>query len=181
MKHYCPKCGSILDSLQKCTNLTCDYQLFGTNTIDISYKAKGIAKALSNLAPYPFTFDDVLCSSMESFIQSLKVQDINVQKDICAKSGLFCNSIKDMFGDWRENQIVFWKGKAIKRDSEGYIELIQNAYDFLYIQSPLFRFALRSSKGYNLIHSIGLQDKTQTLLTEEEFISILDNLRDKIL
>lgn len=181
MKHYCPKCGKILDSLQKCTNLSCDYQLIHENTIDIGYKSKGIAKALSYLAPYPFTFDAIPCSSMESFIQSLKVYDIYVQKDICAKSGLFCNSIKEMFGDWRQNQIVFWKGKAIKRDSEEYIYLIETAYNYLLAQSPTFKFALQRSKGYNLIHSIGLQDKTQTLLTEEEFISILNNLRDNML
>lgn len=62
---YCPKCGNELISLggdlNKCQNPSCDYLIQGFNTIDISFKSKGIAKALSNLCPYSFKFDNVYC------------------------------------------------------------------------------------------------------------------------
>ena len=44
-------------------------------------------------------------------------------------------------------------------------------------QDENFRFALEYTKEYKLKHSIGGKDPARTLLTEEEFISILNSLR----
>ena len=185
LKRYCPKCGSEViyslttHHLYRCSNASCDYFLDSENTIDIGYKAKGIQKALSNFCPYPFKFSGLDCASMESFIQSLKVnKGIVVQKDICSKPGPFCYSIREMLPDWRKDQIVYWCEKPYIRRSDDYTELLRRAYFSLYNQSPLFRYALKESKPYRLIHSIGSTDKTETLLTPDEYISILDWLRN---
>ncbi len=178
---YCPKCGEKLikntTALYACSNYLCNYRLNEENTIDIGYKSKGLAKALSNLCPYPFIFDGIYCESMESFIQSLKVQDPNVQKDICGKSSVFCYGIREMHDDWRITQTVHWRGNKIDRHSDEYIVLLRRAYQRLYSESPTFKYALEKSKGYNLIHSIGCTDDTQTLLTPNEYIYFLNELR----
>ena len=183
IKHYCPKCGKELaqrlDSYYECVNDSCYYRLHEHETIDISFKSIGIAKALSNLCPYPFMLDGIYCQSMESFIQSLKISDEAVQEDICAHTGPFCYSIRTMFEDWRTTQTVYWKGKTIDRHSDEYIELLRRAYNTLYIQSDIFRYAIQKSKGYKLIHSIGCTDSTETLLTPDEYISFLNELRDE--
>lgn len=178
---YCPKCGKKLikctSAQYVCSNQECDYKLNEKNTIDIGYKSKGLAKSLSNLCPYPFIFDGIYCESMESFIQSLKIQDINVQKDMCCKTSVFCYGLREMHDDWRISQTVYWKGRKIDRHSDEYICLLRRAYKRLYEQSPTFRYALEKSKGYTLIHSIGCIDDTQTLLTPDEFVKLLNELR----
>lgn len=180
-KFYCPKCGAPLTYgcrvLYQCSNPSCNYRLDDENTIDISFKSTGIAKALSNLCSYPFTFEAIHCSSMEAFIQSLKVKDPDVQRDICSKTGPFCYSIREIFDDWRITQTVHWKGIEIDRHSEEYTSLLRRAYVALLAQSPTFKYALLSSKGYRLSHSIGCIHKKETLLTPAEYINLLNHLR----
>ena len=40
---------------------------------------------LSNLYPHKFIFENVECASMEGFLQSLKVNNENLQVQICSK------------------------------------------------------------------------------------------------
>lgn len=182
LKLYCPKCGKELkdvsDHVKKISLFVCDecrYLLPNPKIIDISFKAKGLAKALSNLCAYPFEFDGVKCTSMEGFIQSLKVQNPRVQEDICSKSGPFCHSIREIHDDWRDTQNVYWKGKEICRHNYEYMSLLIKAYEALVNQSPLYYYALKKVKenGYKLAHTIGCSDPTETLLTPDEFIKIL--------
>ena len=181
LKLYCPKCGKELESFcdiyYQCPSKSCYYRLNEKNTIDISFKSIGLAKALSNLCPYPFIIDNIACSSMEAFIQSLKIKEPDIQKDICIKTGPFCYSIRTMFDDWRITQTVYWKGKEINRHSTEYMNLLRKAYQALYEQSPIYRYAIEKSKKYNIIHSIGCTDNTQTLLTPDEYMKLLDELR----
>ncbi len=179
---FCPICGEKLvtkeDHVMKYSFYVCEkckYSLNNSKVIDISFSSKGLAKALSNLCPYSFTFDDVYCASMESFIQSLKVKEPNVQREVCSKTGPFCYSIREMFDDWRKTQKVYWKGKEICRQNYEYTSLLIKAYEALVNQSPLYYYALKKVKenGYNLAHSIGCNDITETLLTPDEFVKIL--------
>ena len=185
LKLYCPHCGEPLtyhhDPLQKYRLHVCDkckYSLTNSSTVDISFKSKGIAKALSNLCPYPFEFDGTKCASMESFIQSLRVKDIDMQIDVCSKSGPFCYSIRDLLGDWRETQSVYWQGKPIFREGNQYFMLLTKAYEALIEQSPIFYNALKQVKENNweLIHSVGCTTSSKTLLTPSEYIAILNHL-----
>ena len=43
--------------------------------MDISSGSSYPASSLSNFAPHPFIIDDIECSSMEGFLQSLKFKD----------------------------------------------------------------------------------------------------------
>lgn len=182
---FCPHCGTELiakeDPIMKYVIYICEkckYSLTNPNIIDISFKAKGLAKALSNLCAYPFEFEGIKCSSMEAFIQSLKVKYIDVQEDVCSKTGPFCYNIREMFDDWRETQTVYWKGKEICRHSKEYIDLLIKAYKALVNQSPIYYYALKKAKdnGYILDHSIGCKDSSETLLTPKEFMDILNYL-----
>lgn len=185
LKLYCPHCGLELvpdysyvsEDLYRCANCS-TYRLSEVNTIDISFKSKGIAKALSNLCPYPFEFDGVKCASMESFIQSLRVKDVNMQIDVCSKSGPFCYSIRDLLGDWRETKSVYWQGKPIFRESNQYFMLLTKAYEALLEASPIFYNALKQVKEneWKIIHSIGCTNSSETLLTPNEYMTILNHL-----
>lgn len=178
---FCPKCGEhlITHDLKTyyCPVPECRYKLDDLDTIDISFKSQGLAKALSNLCNYTFTFDGIKCNSMESFIQSLRTPEKILQKEICSMSGPFSYSIRTMLPDWRKTQIVYWKGQPINRQSDEYTNLIGKAYYELYIHSDIFAYAIEQSKKYKLIHSIGCIDKFLTLLTPQEYIEHLNSLR----
>lgn len=144
--------------------------------IDIWSKNKYPANVLSNLHDSIFILDDVECHSMEGFLQSLKHQDEERQKQICKMKGL--DAKNQSTSDWQENQIVWWRGKAINRQSEDFSSLVDRAYTALYQQNRCFREALYSTRGKRLLHSRGKNDPHETILTETEFCTILTKLRD---
>lgn len=134
--------------------------------------------ALSNFAPHPFIIDDIQCNSMEGFLQSLKFKDIEMQKYVCLLVGKAAK-FKGKPKKWYKNQILYWQGKEIKRDSIEYDKLITKAYDALF-KNIKFRKALVTTKNCTLTHSIGKSKKTETVLTEAEFIYQLNRLRLKL-
>lgn len=144
--------------------------------IDIWSKSKYPANLLSNLHDSIFIFDDVECHSMEGFLQSLKHQDEGKQRQICKLRGLDAKSHSS--SDWQKGQIVWWKGKPINRQSDEFFNLVTRAYSVLFQQNQYFREALLSTKGKRLLHSRGKKDVHDTILTEQEFCTILTELRD---
>ena len=81
--------------------------------------------------------------------------------------------------DWRSTQTLYWQGVAYPRNSPEYQELLDRLYQAVFDQNEIFRDDLCvRAKGYKLIHSIGKRDSRGTVLTESEFISRLDKLRD---
>ena len=144
--------------------------------IDIWSKSKYPAYMLSNLHDSIFIFDDVECHCMEGFLQSLKHQDEGKQHLICKLRGIDAKRMSS--SDWQRDQIVWWKGKAINRQSEEYVKLITEAYAALYQQNQYFREALLATKGKRLLHSRGKKNSHETILTEKEFCTILTELRD---
>jgi len=145
--------------------------------IDIWSKSKYPADVLSNLCDNRFQFDEVECASMEGFLQSLKYKDENKQRQICAMNGKEAKRMTN--ADWQTDQIVWWKGVAVDRQSDDYQRLIRHAYQALFVQNERFRTALLSTKGQDLYHSQGESDSFKTILTEKEFCRILTNLRDR--
>jgi hypothetical protein len=158
---------------------------YDMSIIDISYKDEKSA-ALSNLFPYQFLIDDVKCFSMEGFLRSLCVSDKTRQgrlqkRELCSLSGVNAYRIKYYLPDWRKHQKVFWNRQEIFRESEEYNKMLERAYDALF-QNNLFKLVLSNvPEDAILIHSIGIKDKTETLLTEEEYIFQLDRLRKLLL
>ncbi len=147
-----------------------------TNTLDIRSNGLYPSNVLSNLCSNGFRFDGVVCGSMEGFLQSLKQKDRDKQRQICSMKG--GNARKHSVTSWQTDQIVWWKGVAIDRQSEEYQRLLRRAYQTMFDQSERFRAALMSTRGITLIHSSGEGNPYKTILTEQEFCKILTDMRD---
>lgn len=147
-----------------------------TNTLDIRSNGMYPSNVLSNLCSNGFRFDGVVCSSMEGFLQSLKQHDLDKQRQICSMKG--GNARKKSVTSWQTDQIVWWKGQAINRQSEEYQLLIRKAYKAMFVQSERFRTALMSTRGVILVHTTGEENPYKTILTPNEFCGILTELRD---
>ena len=114
-------------------------------------------------------------SSIETFFQGIKIKDKDTQDYIFIYSGLDSNNIKVASDfNWKESGIIYWQGKAIKRDSEEYIDLIDELY-ISAIQNPLYRNVLKNVNK-PIIHSIGEVDKKETVFTRYEFEFMLNCL-----
>ncbi len=145
--------------------------------VDIWSKNAYPADVLSNLHSNGFRFDGMVCGSMEGFLQSLKRKDPDKQRQICSMKG---RNAKNMsVSDWQTDQIVWWRGKVIDRQSKEFMELIGRAYRAMFEQNKSFRSALMSTRGMALYHTKGERNPFKTILTEKEFCSILTDIREQ--
>ena len=147
-----------------------------TNTLDIRSNGMYPSNVLSNLCSNGFRLDGVICGSMEGFLQSLKQQEKSKQLSICSMKG--GNARKRSVTSWQTDQIVWWKGLAIDRQSEDYQKLLRRAYQAMFDQSERFRAALMATRGMTLTHTTGNNDPYRTILTSHEFCQILTEMRD---
>lgn len=150
-----------------------------TNSIDIKAKAPFPAGALSNLAAHRFTFDGVACAAMESFLQGLKIADAAEQETFCRFEGPEARG-RGRGYNWKTTGTLWWRGIGIDRLSDDYQALLDRAYEALFAQSAEFRDALAATGTAQLVHSIGKDDPTETILTTKEFISRLEALRSRL-
>ena len=147
-----------------------------TNTLDIRSNGMYPSNVLSNLCSNGFRFEGMVCSSMEGFLQSLKQQDWDKQRQICSMKG--GNARKRSVTSWQTDQIVWWRGQAYDRQGEEYQNLIRRAYQAMFDQSERFRTALMQTRGLTLTHTSGETSPFKTILTAQEFCTILTELRD---
>lgn len=153
-----------------------DFYDHDSNTLDIRSNGMYPSNVLSNLCSNGFRFEGIVCGSMEGFLQSLKHKEKDKQLQICSMKG--GNARKHSVTSWQTDQIVWWKGQAIDRQSEDYQKLLRRAYQAMFDQSERFRAALMSTRGITLIHSSGEENPYKTILTEQEFCQILTDMRD---
>ena len=146
------------------------------NTLDIRSNGLYPSNVLSNLCSNGFRFDGMVCGSMEGFLQSLKRQDLDKQRQICSMKG--GNARKMSVTSWQTDQIVWWKGHAIDRQGKEFQSLIRQAYQAMFDQSERFRAALMQTRGMTLVHSTGESNPFKTILTCKEFCDILTELRE---
>ena len=146
--------------------------------MDIGSHAGYPSSALSNFAPHPFTIDGVECASMEGFLQSLKFKNPEMQKEVCKLTGKTAK-FKGGKKKWWKTQTLYWMDVEYKRDSQEYQELLTRAYDALF-ENEGFRNALEAAKNTVLTHSLGKRDIHKTVLTEREFLSQLNRLKQKL-
>lgn len=157
-------------------NFYIKWQVWRGKALDIWSKSPYPANVLSNLCSNGFRFEGVLCGSMEGFLQSLKYQNIDKQRQICSMKG---KNAKNMTSThWQTDQTVWWKGIAINRQSLDFQDLIRRAYQAMFEQNERFRIALMSTRGMKLYHSQGEQNSFKTILTESEFCSTLTEIRE---
>lgn len=150
-----------------------------TNTLDIYSSGLYPANVLSNLAFKPFVFDDVECSSIEGFLQSLKIKDPEEQRKVCILYGGSARKKSKKYLSWTIDKKLYWQGKEYERNSIEYKELLYRAFKTCYEQNVTFRNALNSTKGINLSHNKGKDDINDTVITSKEFIEILLKIRDE--
>lgn len=131
---------------------------------------------LSNFAPHPFVIDGVQCNSMEGFVQSLKFKDPEMQRYVCTLVGRQAK-YKGKGKPWYRDQTLYWQGVKYPRDSKEYQELLDRAY-FELGKNPKFRKALEATRYSKLTHSIGKRKIKETVITERELCSRLENLRE---
>lgn len=148
-----------------------------TNTLDIRSNGQYPSNVLSNLCSNGFRFDGVICGSMEGFLQSLKQQDLEKQRQICSMKG--GNARKRSVSSWQTDQIVWWKGQAVNRQSDEYQMLIRQAYKAMFEQNERFRVALMSTRGVTLIHTTGEANPFKTILSPAELCGTLMEMRDE--
>jgi len=148
------------------------------NTLDIYSSGLYPANVLSNLAPKEFYFDGVKCASIEGFLQSLKIKDKQKQKEVCQLYGGSAKERSKKFTGWLYTHKLYWLEQEFDRFSKKYNELLVRAFKACYDQNEIFRDALGSTKGKILTHTNGKSDAKTTIITKEEFIKILTDLRD---
>ena len=152
------------------------WELRRGRALDIWSTGEYPADVLSNLCSNRFRLDGIECQSMEGFLQSLKYEDTGRQRQICSMKGR--NAKRQSTTTWQTDQIVWWRGVAIDRQSQAYQDLLRRAYQAMFDQNDRFRAALMASRGKRLYHSQGNADRFRTILTQDEFCSILMEIRD---
>lgn len=147
-----------------------------TNTLDIRSNGLYPSNVLSNLCSNRFVFDGMICGSMEGFLQSLKQKDLDKQRQICSMKG--GNARKKSVTSWQTDQILWWKGREINRQSDEFRLLVEDAYEDMFFQNERFRTALMQTRGMKLAHTTGEENPYKTILTPSEFCGILEQIRE---
>lgn len=152
----------------------------GEKFINIGYNFKNSnSRILSNLYPMQFKFRGKKVNSIEGVLQGIKYKDKNTQNLVLKYSGVDayhtrgCNSIDF----WGQGGTLYWQGKGINRHSEEYQLFLDELY-FSVLKNPLYRRALLATGDKYLLHHIGRDDASETVLTRYEYESRLYSLRE---
>jgi hypothetical protein len=148
--------------------------------MDIRSGAPYPAGALSNFVANGFALDGVACAGMEGFLQSLKFPDPEMQARICAMDGERANAA-GAGQDWHAAQTLYWRGRAIVRDSAAYQALLDRAFEAMAEGNPGFRAALRATGDAVLTHEVGKSDPRATVLTRSELCDRLHRIRRRLM
>ncbi|AUM58419.1 hypothetical protein KNT81_gp061 [Proteus phage phiP4-3] len=144
--------------------------------IDIHSRGPWPSCALSNFAEHPFKMDNRLFGSIEGFLQGLKIKDPKEQAEVFKLHGLKAK----LAGPKMKNDTMWYNGCPINRHSEAYKRLLVRAYIHMFNQNKSFRDALRATGDKTLVHTIGCENKFETILTNQEFCGILTSLRRRL-
>ena len=137
------------------------------------------AGALSNFAPHPFLFREHEVSSMEGFLQGLKFKSPEMQLEIFKKVGVGAKRAGSG-KKWQKTQTLWYQGEPIKRESQEYQDILDEAYNAMFDQNAKARKALMASQSASLKHSIGRTNAKETVLTVREFCGRLERIRARI-
>lgn len=145
--------------------------------MDISSRNKYPSGSLSNFAPHPFVYKGKKINSMEGFLQGLKFKNPEMQKHVFTLVGRAAKS-KGANKNWQKNKHTLWLfGSPVDRLSDDYQAILDDVYMELTRQNEGFRKALLATGNATLTHSIGNRNPKNTVLTESEFVSRLNNMR----
>ncbi|MCM1516979.1 MAG: hypothetical protein NC080_11340 [Paraprevotella sp.] len=133
---------------------------------------------LSNFTPYEFSFRGKKFRSMESLLQGLKFECVETQNGVFERVGVKAKLLGKK-RKWYLNQTLYWQGIPMKRDSEEYINLVREAF-YALTENNDFQQTLLATSNKRLYHTMGKSDPTRTILTEDEFCSILTEIRNEL-
>ena len=142
-------------------------------TIDIG---SPLCSELSNFHPYKFQFRGVEFTSMEALLQGIKFEIPKKQNEVFKLVGKKAK-FKGKKSKWYHNQRLYFNDKSYHRRSIEYQNFIEEAFIALYTKNPEAKDNLLKTKGYRLIHSIGKNEESKTVLTEREFCYLLTKIR----
>lgn len=155
------------------TKLFIRYKVWRGKAYDIGKFTDFPADVLNNESNNAFLFDGVNCGSMESFLRSLMEADEGRQRHVCLMDGAAAYGLSTSGYDGR----LWWKGREIDRDGAEFHDLIKKAYHAMFVQNPDFQSALMATRQRRLYYKPGKVTHPLTIITEEEFCSILTDLR----
>ena len=129
-----------------------------------------------------FEFDGVYVRGLEGFLQGVKFEDEEIQRENCrlvgAKAWMFGReNDKDR---WKEKQVVYWKGNPMERGGMEYEVLLEEFFDSVYKGMEVNRDKLLLSGDLVLAHSSGAKEKKDSILSEGEFIGNLVRIRNEL-
>lgn len=191
----CPICNSVLNVREnKLYCIRCDetfeydskYKVWrNPHIMDVAY-TDPVSSVLSNLFPHKFTLNTIYgkktFNSVEAFLLTIcwPGTAIGIYDELASLSGIDASRAKNVLPDWKEKQEIMWNGRFIKRDSAEYKELLKLVFDSLFEQSHLFRLGLLKSESKVFMNVSGERDPRKTLITSNEFISLLERERNRI-
>lgn len=143
--------------------------------VDISSDGRYPGAVLSNFTPYEFTFRGKRFLSMESLLQGLKFKSLETQNGVFERVGVKAK-LRGKKRKWYLDQTLYWQGVPMKRDSEDYKNIVREAF-YALAENIDFQKALLATGDKTLYHTMGKSDPTRTILTEDEFCSILTEVR----
>ena len=146
--------------------------------VNVGYKIHGaLPKALSNLFQYEFYFKGFKLKSIESIFQGFKIKNKKTQRYLFNYYGLNSNNIKIAYDyNWRIEKKVYFQGKAIDRNSEEYVNFIDELY-ISAIQNPLYRNVLKNVGDKYILHAMGEISRDETVFSRSEFEYELNALK----
>ena len=145
--------------------------------IDIAVAQSYPGKFVSNSADHAFVLDGVACTSMDSFLQSLKYRKVSEQVSVCNMNGESAMKIGRAKSAWRLFKKVYWNGKAYKLQSDEFHRLVDRAFEELYWQNSNYRQALLDLRGAKICYGIPEEQLKHAVLSEYEICKRLDMLR----
>ena len=83
--------------------------------------------------------------------------------------------------NWKNTNILYWLERVYDRNSVDYQLLLAKAFFAMMKNCNRFRKALIDTGSSELIHSIGKKNINETILTEEEFVTLIKKCRKYIL
>jgi hypothetical protein len=113
---------------------------------------------------------------MEGFLQSLKRKNPEMQKAVCKMTGYAAKKHGSKI-NWQRTQTLWWQGEEIKRESQEYQDILDDAFSSLFVYNEKAKACLLSTGNAVLTHTMGRSNPKETVLTEREFCGRLMRLK----
>ena len=133
---------------------------------------------LCRFAPNRFILDNIQCGSIGGFLSALTESNIEKQKEIYGLNNRKAETSSSFTSEKEQN--LYWNGRVYNRHGAEYQQLVRRAFQAMFDQCTSFRCALEEFGGRRLGDSSARTNTFDTVLTEQEYCSILTDLRKQL-